>query len=117
MKKLIILAVFTFGMLATTQAQTINGLKIENLKTNYIELICLEYRSGPVIYVNYGQNFYGDTVLDKEGKPIKFKSSIEALNFFSKYGYDLIAVNNLDGYPIRDFYYLRRKPSVSKNIK
>ncbi len=119
MKKLSILAIVLFS-LVSSRAQTINGVKISELKSEYIEIIAQsKMMSKKVsIKVDFGQeiDIWKENktmqLRDKNGQAIVFNSIVGALNFFAQYNYEFI-----DAYTQTDknteitkrHYLLRRK--------
>ena len=97
MKKLIIfLSILIFK---SSYSQTLNGIPIQQLDVKYIEIVGtakLLKLYDISIYVDYGQignlkdSFGGKgALLGSDGKPMSFNGMMDAVNFFSNYGYEL----------------------------
>lgn len=84
-----------FAAIFQTNAQTVNGVPIQDIDVEYIQI------TGDVnIYVDFGQakEARRDTrIKDKDGNAIKFNSIIDGLNFMSANGYE-----HVDTYVIVD---------------
>ena len=94
MKK--ILLVFIFSIFYNSlNAQTVNGIQIEDIPAKYIEVVTRHKTFKPfkiTLLFDYGQignNKEVDKgfILDKDGNHIQFKGTIDALNFLEKMGY------------------------------
>jgi hypothetical protein len=104
----------TFCLLITTSAfsQTVNGIPLKELNAHaeYIRVSENQiYFSKKInIDIDYGQAYRikNTRVLDGNGNPMEFNSMIEALNFMSNLGYEL--VNGGDNI---SSFLLRRKQS------
>lgn len=116
MRKLIIAFGLTVFVSASVLAQTINGTPIKNLDTNYIEIVGTSKLMSTklTIEIDFGQrdkafNFKDKVFMDAEGKNVEFNSMIDALNYFTDYGYEY-----LDAYAVtvgnqNVYHYLLRK--------
>lgn len=86
------LACFAIGK---TSAQTVNGIKLADLKEDYIEVSSFRPSFNGKIFITleYGQKIYNNKdagiVMDDEGKRMEFNSVIEFVNRMKKLGYDL----------------------------
>ena len=117
MKKagILMFLLFVFG-LSNSFSQTVNGVPIKDIDVDYMQIVgTSRFMSNKVtIEIDFGQqNKYWsakDTkVKDENGKLMKFNSIIDALNFFSKNGYEFVtayafAVDNQNVY-----HYLMKK--------
>lgn len=101
MKNLIVLVfcLIVFGF-TTVHSQTVNGVPIKDIDVDYMQIVgTSKLMSNKVtIEIDFGQvNKYWsreDTqVKDSNGKLVVFNSMIDALNFFSKNGYEFIDAN------------------------
>lgn len=103
MKRLILLLAITscFG-LSKVKAQTINDVKLSDLKEEYLE--ATEYRQllseKTFIALDYGQkkdanNFRETVVRDEKGKYLEYNSVIDFVNKMKPYGYELFQVYTL----------------------
>ncbi len=86
---------FLFLLPLPSFSQKVNNILISDLKSEYIEISPTGGLFANFIYidVNYGQQhkFLNDfRIKDNYGKPIKFNSIIDALNFFHKFGYEYV---------------------------
>ncbi|MFM1914045.1 MAG: hypothetical protein RIR51_1898 [Bacteroidota bacterium] len=120
MKKLILLiAIMVLGTISLN-AQTVNGLPIGEIDSDYLEIIGRVRGTTKVaVEVDFGQGKkFGsnltrkNVILDENGKSIVFNSIIDALNFFSFYGYEFVnayahQVGQTD--EVQYHYILRRK--------
>jgi len=103
---------------STSLAQVyVNGVAIDTVNTPFCQLIC----SNPTIFtkaivsIDYGQR-YVDTGLNRQKiagadqKSITFNSPIDALNFMSKQGWELVSFKTTgDGATTSFIYLLKRK--------
>lgn len=118
MKKLILLLAIAGCMtIVKAKAQTVNDVKLSDLKEEYIEVT--EYRrlmgDKTFIAVDYGQkkdanNFREMVVRDDKGKYLEYNSVIDFVNKMKPNGYELFQVytlgNNEASFPK---YVLKRK--------
>lgn len=102
MKRLFIVFLFSFILLFSTKA--------EDQKVVYCEISGINAAADVLVYIDYGQrigNSFNHVLLDKEtGEKIKFGSMIDALNYMSKYGWNLVQVYERNG---QHFYLLSKK--------
>lgn len=76
-------------------SQTVNNIPISELNTNFIEIVATQKLMSKkvTIQLDFGQqiNSFGGmkqiVVQDKKGRNKEFNSVIDALNFFSQYGF------------------------------
>lgn len=117
MKKLLIASALA-ACFATSiaKAQTVSGLRLSELKTDYIQFkpISRTFSEKVFIAVDYGQNvqYVEDSFIkDDDGKRMEFKSAMDFLNKVKSYGYELFQVfseqNGADS--SRPVYVLKRK--------
>lgn len=94
MKK--VLLVFSLLLPLVGYSQKVNGEDLSLKKDlHYIEIVAVGklFSSKIIISVDYGQQLDGknDTRVDGEdGKPITFNSNMDALNYFYRWGWDLM---------------------------
>ncbi|MEM8899617.1 MAG: hypothetical protein AAGC85_15995 [Bacteroidota bacterium] len=118
MKKYILLFGLGLSLLVNSStAQTVNGIPLADIDTRYIEL-GIEYfslKNYVEVIIDYGQavkqprNQYR-SLLDENGKPLRFNSSIDVINFMYEQGYELTC--NYDGQEpgnLFRFYVLKRR--------
>ena len=84
---------------SSSYTQTLNGIPVEELDVKYIQIVGqskLLKVFEVTIYVNYGQiGSIKDSqkgkglMLTKDGKQMTFNGMMDAVNFFSNYGYEL----------------------------
>lgn len=95
------------------KAQTINDIPIDSLNLDYIGIDSQMGRNifKKVIKIDIGQvdkivNFNDLFLKDENGKNMQFNSEIDAINFFSKLGYELTT-----GYSVgtNGVYYVMKK--------
>jgi len=120
MKKIFLLFILVFGMIAL-QAQTINGKKISDIKTPYIQILGVaKIMSQKVtIFIDYGQkkNIWKpkkQMILDENNKPAIFYGMIDALNFMTKYGYEFVTAYAYNDGGQAVYHYLLRKKNYQK---
>lgn len=118
MKKLLLTLTLLFSFAGF--AQTINGIPIQNLDVEYLQIIGSSvYMSSKVkISIDIGQrtklmSSNNDTarLKDKNGEVLVFNSIIDALNFMAGYGYEFVQSNILVEGGQNVFYYLMKKKS------
>jgi len=98
MKKTFLTAVFFTAFGFSFYGQKVNGVLIKDLDVPYIEITAapaLSFRNKVLITVNFGQQTKviskaKDMVItDENDKFVKFNTSIDAINFFYRNGYEL----------------------------
>lgn len=118
MKKLLLTLTLLFSFAGF--AQTINGIPIQNLDVEYLQIIGSSvYMSSKVkISIDIGQrtklmSSNNDTarLKDKNGEVLVFNSIIDALNFMAGYGYEFVQSNIITEGGQNVFYYLMKKKS------
>ena len=85
--------------LPSAKAQTVNGIRLSEIKADVIELRAVEstFADKTWIALEYGQKPYdiGDLYIkDDDGKKFAFNSAIDAVNKMKRYGYELYQVNS-----------------------
>ena len=112
MKRLILsLAIAGCFALSTAKAQTVNDVKLSDIKEEYIEVSAVG-NNGVFIYLDYGQksNLSKLIVKDENGKNLEYNSVIDFINKMKPHGYELFQVykqnDRLDAKPR---YILKRK--------
>lgn len=100
MKRLIlVLAIASYFGLSNVKAQTVNDVKLSDLKEEYLEVN--EYRKflGEKIFISldYGQkkdanNFRETVIRNKKGDYLEYTSVIDFVNKMKPYGYELFQV-------------------------
>ncbi len=112
MKRLILmLAMASCMAISNVKAQTVNGVKLSDLKEEYIEVTPARgvYQG---IFVDFGQEFSYQTLVvkDDKGKAQKYNSIIAFINKMKPYGYELFQVYVIvSGEDSRPTYVLKRK--------
>ncbi len=119
MKRLILsLAIASCLAISKVKAQTVNDVKLSDLKEEYLEVS--EYRKflGEKIFisVDYGQkkntniNARDLVVKDEKGYYLEYNSVIEFINIMKTHGYELFQAYSLTtGENARLMYILKRK--------
>ena len=116
MKKLLL--ALTLLLSLTSFAQTINGIPIQDLDVEYLQIIgTSKYMSSKVkVSIDIGQrtklmSSNNDTarLKDKNGEVLVFNSIIDALNFMAAYGYEFIHSNIVPEGGENVYYYLMKK--------
>ncbi len=124
MKKIILILTLSFFVL-TLKAQTINGVKLSDIKSHYIEILCKGkiFSTKVTVDVDYGQptkrDAFGERMKmnfkDENGKPITFNSSIDALNFFEKNGYKFVTAYTITHGNQNIYHYLMERKDDNKS--
>lgn len=98
MKKLLIISALA-GCLcfAESKAQTVNGIRLTELKSPYIEIFeSKRYLSKKIhIVLDYGQKIEelrDNHIKDDDGKDLEFNSGLDCVNKLKNYGYELFQV-------------------------
>jgi hypothetical protein len=83
--------------LTGVKAQTVNGIRLTEIKADVIELRAIQSTFADKIWIElqYGQRPYDSTDLyikDDDGKKLAFNSAIDAVNKMKSYGYELFQV-------------------------
>lgn len=108
------LACFAYGKVS---AQTINGVKLSELKEPVLELRAFkqDFGSKVLVQLEYGQRVINERqaslVKDENGKNMEFNSALDFVNRMKVYGYELFtayAVAYRDN-TVDKFYVLKRK--------
>ena len=116
MKKLLL--TLTLLLSLTSFAQTVNGISIQDLDVEYLQIIgTSKYMSSKVkVSIDIGQrtklmSSNNDTarLKDKNGEVWVFNSIIDALNFMAGYGYEFIHSNIVAEGGENVSYYLMKK--------
>ncbi|TKC12460.1 hypothetical protein FA048_02250 [Pedobacter polaris] len=96
MKKLIVFSAIAVCLtLSKVKAQTVNGVRLSEIRSEYIEVSEFRrYLSDKIfIKLEYGQkveDFRKDAVIkDDDGKDLEFNSLIDCVNKLKSYGYEL----------------------------
>ena len=116
MKKLILLFAFAFiGQQAFSQ--TVNDIPIKEIDVAYVQIVGTSKLMSTKlsIRIDFGQEtkfFSGGReaiVKDASGKPTKFNSMIDALNFMNENGYDFVSAYTLTMGNQNVYHFLLRK--------
>lgn len=117
MKKLWITAtaVACFGLFSA-RAQNVNGVRLTELKANYIEISTVSSTFADKLWIKleYGQKvseLNDACIKDDDGKRLEFNSALDGLNKLKNYGYELFSVytKQIDQTSNRPVYVLKRK--------
>lgn len=118
MKKLIVFSVIAVCLaFAQAKAQTVNGVRLSELRSTYIEISEFKrYLSDKIfIHLEYGQKIEdartNAVIKDDDGKDLEFNSLIDCVNKLKNYGYELFEAYTLK-YDERNavkYYILKRK--------
>jgi hypothetical protein len=118
MKKLIVFSAIAVCLaFAEGKAQTVNGVRLAEIRSEYIEVS--EFRRPLIdkifIYLEYGQKIEevrkNAVIKDDDGKDLEFNSLIDCINKLNSYGYELFEAYTLK-YDERNavkYYVLKRK--------
>ena len=94
MKKVSLLVMVVLMLFSTLSfSQSVNDVNVKDFNSEFIELVgTSKFMSNKVtISVDYGQErkfFKSQVIKDNNGIIVVFYGMIDAMNFFSKYGYD-----------------------------
>ena len=119
MKKYFFSLLFAFGIYFLN-AQTINDIPIKDIDVEYIQIIgtSLPFTSKQDIVIDFGRRskyFKPKTniiIKDENGKTIDLDSMIDALNFLSNFGFELVSSHGLFNQNLNDrvnYFILRKK--------
>jgi len=116
MKKLLIAAALAscFG-LSNAKSQTVNGLRLSEIRADYIQLRGNKrtFSDKFQIGLEYGQNTQNEEniyIKDDKGKKMEFESTLEFVNKMKNYNYELFQVfSERDGDSSITVYVLKRK--------
>ena len=98
MKKLLIpVAIATCFALSSAQAQTVNGVRLSEIRSDYVQVRGdrRPFTTKFLILLEYGQNIYKDDnsyVKDDNGKKMEFESTLDFVNKMKGYNYELFQV-------------------------
>ncbi len=113
MKRLILLlAIASCFALSKVRAQTVNNVKLSDLKEEYLEVSGGNGNNEVFIYLSYGQKltFNKRIVKDDNGANLAYGSVIEFINKMKTHGYELFQVYALmEGGSATPKYILKRK--------
>jgi hypothetical protein len=106
----------------SSYTQTLNGIPVKELDVKYIEIVGTSkilklYEV--TISVNYGQiGTFKDAgkglLLDKNGRSMSFNGMMDAVNFFSKYGYELVFAYPISVGNSSVYHYIMNKKAITK---
>lgn len=118
MKKLILFSAIAACLaFSEVKAQTVNGVRLSEIRAEYIEISEFRRYLGEKIFISldYGQKVEfprTDAVIkDDDGKDLEFNSLIDCLNKLRSYGYELFQAYILkydEGNPVK-YYILKKK--------
>ncbi len=96
-RKLIVLAAFMFAAIFYADAQTVNGIPIQEIDAEYVQIVGRgAFLNNKIsVDIDFGQRNKAfkakDTqIRDEKGKLAKFNSMVDALNFMSANGYEYV---------------------------
>tara|TARA_B100000401_G_scaffold351724_1_gene249344 strand:- start:316 stop:669 length:354 start_codon:yes stop_codon:yes gene_type:complete len=111
--------VLIFILLSIGYSQTVNGIPISEIDTEYIQIVGTEglIKKKVSIEIDYGQNEQGKffqkrknlVIKDENDEELKFNSMIGALNFMHKYGYDFVNAYAVSTGNQNVYHYLLKK--------
>ena len=113
-----VLALLLFYLLASlyTYTQTVNDIHLKDINVEYIQIVgTAKLLSNKVnIQIDFGQQDKlwksSDTFIkDEKGKFLELNSMIDALNFFSKNGYEFIDAYAITVQNQNVYHYIMRK--------
>ena len=111
---LVLLMVFTFSL---SNAQTVNDIPISEVDVEYLQIVgTSKFMSAKLnIQIDLGQNtkFFSSgketLVKGSDGKSIEFNSMVDALNFMSSNGYELIQAYVINVSNQNVYHYLMKR--------
>jgi len=119
MKKLIVSTALTVCCfwLSSVKAQTVNNVRLSELKAEYIEIRAIKRALSEKIWISleYGQKVLdlnlNTYIKDDNRKELEFNSALDCVNKLKAYGYELFQVYTSvdEGLTNRKFYVLKRK--------
>ena len=97
-----------------SEAQTVNKVPIKDIDGEYVEIFVNEmfFSTKLALYIDFGQ--YSKSigvesfVRDATGEILEFNSIIDALNFMSKNGFEVVTVYMVTEYTVNKCHYLLR---------
>jgi len=96
-RKLVILAALMFAVVFHSNAQTVNGIPIQDIDAEYVQIVGRgTFLNNKIsVDIDFGQknkafNAKDTQIRDSKGKLAKFNSMIDALNFMSANGYEYV---------------------------
>ncbi|MES2417442.1 MAG: hypothetical protein V4541_04595 [Bacteroidota bacterium] len=101
--------------LGKAQAQTVNGVRLSELKSDYIEISEVVPVLGSKLWISleYGQKPDGNSttlIKDDNGKNLEFNSLVDGLNKLKGYGYELFQAYSKNRGAQTDYkYYILKK--------
>lgn len=121
MKKLITLTVCLVILgLSHSFSQTVNDIPINEIDVEYIQIVGTgNFQSGRIkVKIDFGnENKYLSTketrIKDENGKLLEFNSMVDALNFFSKNGYEFIEAYSLS-FEYNECYFMLKKRNIRR---
>ncbi|WAC41474.1 hypothetical protein [Pedobacter sp. SL55] len=117
MKRTLLFTVMLAGFVGIASAQTINGIKLVELKEPYLEIRAFKQEFGSKnartarVWPKVVNDRQASLVKDYNGKNMEFNSALDFINKMKIYGYELFnayAVTYRDD-TIHKFYILKRK--------
>ncbi|WP_461104741.1 hypothetical protein [Spirosoma koreense] len=120
MHKLFVLTVLALASLATSAQVLVDGENVNDLDITYCQMIGTNRTglSNTHIWIDYGQPKFSASILKlqrisgRDGQAIKFNTVIDALNFITTNGWELVSTSVMadkDGDVGRFVYLLRRR--------
>lgn len=106
-----------FLTLPFLSAQTIDGVPMEKLNMEYIQIVGTSkvFKNKMIVTVDYGQNSRQQGVIkEQNGKKMEFNSMIDALNFFTEYGYAFENAYAITVSGSNVYHYILRKDFVEE---
>lgn len=116
MKKSIFLIAILFFSVFNLKSQTVNDIPIKDIDVEYILIVGNTniLNNKVTVFIDFGQenksfSYNDNRIKDENGQVMKFNSMIDALNFFSKNGYEFINAYAVTMQNANVYHYLLKK--------
>lgn len=118
MKRIKLTAALSFLIILCCNAQTVNDVPIADIDAEHIQIVGQQklLSTKVKIDVEFGQqnkvlSGHDTRIKDENGYPMIFNSMIDALNFFSKHGYDFLQAYTVTVGSQNVYHFLMKKSS------
>jgi hypothetical protein len=107
-----ILSLFLIFLTFALSAQTVNDKAVKEISAEYIQIMGSQNMMGSKMNIDFDLGEAGKEIKikDEAGKTIKFNSMMEAVNFFTKNGFEYVdSFGYSDGDVRRQYVVLKKK--------